>query len=746
MRRLKIFAIFFLFKISLVAQVGEELYRPTFHYTPRINWMNDPNGLVYFKGKYHLFYQYNPSGTEPNNISWGHAISTDLVHWEEKPVAIPAQNGVMIYSGSVIVDWNNTSGFGINGDPPLVAIYTGKSNVEDQRIAYSNDEGLTWTNYSQNPVLEMNNNQFRDPKVMWHQESQKWIMAVSLPAYQGIRFYSSANLKNWTLLSGFGSSGNVSGAWECPDFFRLPVDNDPTKMKWVLVHSIGTAQYFIGDFNGQHFSWENIAPGGILIDDFENISYNNWTATGAAFATGPSTGNGTFSGFLGNKLLISGNESEGKLVSRDFTIQKNYISFLMGGGYNPGKAYIKLVVNGHAVKTSTGMNEDLLKWRNWDVSALVGKTAHLEIVDSVISVSWGSGHINIDHIIQSDTPTDSRNYGQVDYGKDFYALQSFSDIPATDGRRIWLAWLNNWSYASKIPTSPWKGMMSIPREVKLETRNGQIKLVQKPVQELNILHKDTLTYRNKKLNAINDAIKNSVFKQFELRAKIAIANKAGFSLKFKKSASEYSQFRFDFVNQEILFNRTSPTAELTYDGYFAQLQVAPLIIENGYIDLRLFVDNSSAELFTAGGQVVMSNQIFPDSLSNKIELTALNEDILIEELDIWNFEKQSSLPPDTTDTTDTTNIADTTVLRDKLFRVYPNPVVDNNGITIKIKDDMVGKVVFKLFDVNGRLVSEFQPTTNSIIIPRSKLTPGKGIFFLRGSTGQFTRVEKLLIL
>ena len=746
MRRLKIFAIFFLFKISLVAQVGEELYRPTFHYTPRINWMNDPNGLVYFKGKYHLFYQYNPSGTEPNNISWGHAISTDLVHWEEKPVAIPAQNGVMIYSGSVIVDWNNTSGFGINGDPPLVAIYTGKSNVEDQRIAYSNDEGLTWTNYSQNPVLEMNNNQFRDPKVMWHQESQKWIMAVSLPAYQGIRFYSSANLKNWTLLSGFGSSGNVSGAWECPDFFRLPVDNDPTKMKWVLVHSIGTAQYFIGDFNGQHFSWENIAPGGILIDDFENISYNNWTATGAAFATGPSTGNGTFSGFLGNKLLISGNESEGKLVSRDFTIQKNYISFLMGGGYNPGKAYIKLVVNGQAVKTSTGMNEDLLKWRNWDVSALVGKTAHLEIVDSVISVSWGSGHINIDHIIQSDTPTDSRNYGQVDYGKDFYALQSFSDIPATDGRRIWLAWLNNWSYASKIPTSPWKGMMSIPREVKLETRNGQIKLVQKPVQELNILHKDTLTYRNKKLNAINDAIKNSVFKQFELRAKIAIANKAGFSLKFKKSASEYSQFRFDFVNQEILFNRTSPTAELTYDGYFAQLQVAPLIIENGYIDLRLFVDNSSAELFTAGGQVVMSNQIFPDSLSNKIELTALNEDILIEELDIWNFEKQSSLPPDTTDTTDTTNIADTTVLRDKLFRVYPNPVVDNNGITIKIKDDMVGKVVFKLFDVNGRLVSEFQPTTNSIIIPRSKLTTGKGIFFLRGSTGQFTRVEKLLIL
>ena len=183
-------------------------------------------------------------------------------------------------------------------------------------------------------------------------------------------------------------------------------------------------------------------------------------------------------------------------------------------------------------------------------------------------------------------------------------------------------------------------MMSIPREVKLETHNGQIKLVQKPIEELNILHKDTLTYRNKNLSVINNAIKNSVFKQFELKAKIATANKTGFSLKFKKNESQYSQFIFDFVNKEILFNRTSPTAELTIEGYFSQLQVAPLIVENGYIDLHLFVDNSSAELFTAGGQIVMSNQIFPDSTSNQIELTSLEQDILLEEFDIWNFEKQ----------------------------------------------------------------------------------------------------------
>jgi hypothetical protein len=174
-----------------------------------------------------------------------------------------------------------------------------------------------------------------------------------------------------------------------------------------------------------------------------------------------------------------------------------------------------------------------------------------------------------------------------------------------------------------------------------------------------------------------------------------------------------------------------------------------LINENGHIDLHLFVDNSSAELFSAGGQVVMSNQIFPDSLSNKIELTALDQDILFEEFDIWNFEKQSFLPPDatdTTDTTDTTATTDTIHLKDKLFRIYPNPVANNNGITIIIKDDMVGKLVFKLFDVTGRLISEFQPSTKSVVIPRNKLTNGKGIFFLRGSTGQFTRVEKLLVL
>jgi len=740
--RLRLLLFAFLSSQSLIAQIGDELFRPTFHYSPQRNWMNDPNGLVYYKGKYHLFYQYNPSGLQPANSSWGHATSTDLVNWEEKPVAIPVQNGIMAYSGSVVVDWNNTSGFGVNGQPPLVAIYTGKTTLEDQRIAYSNDEGMTWTNYAQNPVLEMNNNQFRDPKVMWHEPSQKWIMVVSQGYYQGLLFYSSTNLKNWTFLSGFGSVGNTAAAWECPDLFKLPVDNDPNKMKWVLVHSVGLGQYFVGDFNGQHFLWENIAPTGILIDDFESANYGNWTTTGTSFGAGPVTGTGIYSGFVGNKLISSRNESEGKLVSPNFIIQKNYISFLIGGGHNPGKAYIKLVVNNQPVRTSTGMNEDLLKWRNWDVSALIGKTARIEIVDSMTSVPWGWGHINIDHIIQSDASTDHINYGQVDYGKDFYAMQSFSDIPAQDGRRIWLAWLNNWNYASQLPTSPWKGMMSIPRELRLETRNGKIKLVQEPVEELKILRKDTLSYRNKDLTVINNEIKNLAFKRFELKAKIATANKTGFALKFKKKGGQYSQFQFDFVNNEILFSRTSPTDELTNLGYFSQLQVAPLLVENGYIDIHLFVDNSSAELFTAGGTMVMSNQIFPDSSNNQLELTNLGQEMPFEEIDIWNFEKRTLLP----DPPDPPDIPDTLRERERLFRVYPNPVGTGGEITIIIKDEMVGKIKFKLFDISGRLVSEFQPTSNSITIPRNKLPGATGLLFLKGTTGQFTRTEKLLML
>lgn len=724
---------------ALLAQVGSELYRPVFHYTPGFNWMSDPNGLVYYNGKYHMFYQYNPVGIQPANMSWGHAVSSNLVTWEEKPVAIPVQNGVQAYSGSVVVDWNNTSGFGINGKPPLVAIFTGASNVQDQRLAYSNDDGVSWTNYSQNPVLSMNNNQFRDPKVIWHEESQKWIMVVSQGSYQGIRYYSSKNLKNWTAMPGFGPAGNKSGFWECPDFFKLPVNNDTNKTKWVLVHSVTpNGQYFIGNFNGEYFEWEESAPSSILIDDFESSTYNNWTISGTSFSASPSTGTTAVSGYLGKKLTKSsfnGNGSQGKLVSANFTIQKKYISFLIGGGYFPENAYVKLVVNGEAVRRSTGMNEDLMKWRNWDVSSFIGQPARIEIIDSVTE-RWG--HINVDHIIQSDTVVETKNYGQVDYGKDFYAVQSFSDMP--DGRRIWLGWMNNWNYATQVPTSPWKGIMSVPREVTLETHNGQLKLVQKPIEELKAFRKNGLSFTNTNLSVINNSLRtvignsliNPIFKQFELKAKIAVLNKQGFSLKFKKNGLQYSEFVFDFIDKVIRFDR-SQSGALTSDQNFRDVQVAPLVIENGFIDIHLFVDNCSAELFSGGGQVVMSNQIFPDGTSNKIELTSLDGDLVFEEFEIWKMGKPSLA-------------SNPVVLKSRLFDVYPNPVENSDGITIKIKDEVAGSVKFRIFGASGMLVSEFQPSSNSIIIPRNKLAASKGLYFLSGSDGTTTQTEKLLVL
>ena len=710
--------------------------------------MSDPNGLVFYNGRYHLFYQYNPHGIQWGNMSWGHAVSTDLINWEEKPVAIPAQNGVMAYSGSVVVDWNNTSGFGINGKPPLIAIYTGASTVQDQRIAFSNDEGMTWTNYSQNPVISSNNNQFRDPKVFWHSDSGKWIMVVGLGYHNKVAVYSSPNLKNWTVLQHFGASENIAGFWECPDLFKLRLDDDSTNAKWVLIHSLAAkehAQYFIGDFDGEGFNWTKEAPTGQLIADFENEHYNGWTITGNAFGSSPPSGNlltqKIVSGYLGNKLVNSyanGISSQGKMVSPDFTIEKNYISFLIAGGDNINGTYIKLVVDGKVVKRATGSNDYYLKWKNWDVSDLIGKAGHIEIVDSVNS-GWNLGHIMVDHIIQSNVMIDKVNTGQLDYGEDFYAAQSFSDIPDSDGRRIWMGWLSNWSYAASIPTHPWKGVMSIPREVRLATHNGQVKLVQQPIDELKRLRKNGFTIKNKPISFINDklndyginSLSNSSYKRFELKAKIAVSGQKGFSLKFKKRGSQYTEYIFDLVNREIRFDR-SRSGAFTQDGMFRKMQVAPLIVENGFIDIHLFVDNCSAELFASNGQVVMSNLIFPDSTSNKIEFTPMDEDLHVEEFSIWDFEKTIALSGSALD-------------KFPLFQVYPNPILNSNGLTIKVKDEMVGKVKFRLIDATGKIFSEFQFESNSIILPGNKMPLNKGLYFLHASDGTTSQTERLVI-
>ncbi|WP_449538881.1 glycoside hydrolase family 32 protein [Ferdinandcohnia sp. Marseille-Q9671] len=246
-----------------------EKYRPQYHFSPEENWMNDPNGMVYYEGEYHLFYQYYPYGTTWGPMHWGHAISTDLVHWEHLPIGLtPDENG-MIFSGSAIVDWENTSGF-FNGGTGLVAIFTSADTYPDserprqrQSIAYSLDKGRTWIKYAGNPVLSDENiTDFRDPKVFWHHETAKWVMILA--AGQSVRLYTSSDLKTWDFASEFGAKdGSHLGVWECPDLFELPVDGNEENKKWVLLVSIGAephipegsrTQYFIGDFDGKTFT------------------------------------------------------------------------------------------------------------------------------------------------------------------------------------------------------------------------------------------------------------------------------------------------------------------------------------------------------------------------------------------------------------------------------------------------------------------------------------------------------------
>ncbi|HLL95166.1 MAG TPA: glycoside hydrolase family 32 protein [Spirosoma sp.] len=266
--------------LALLASIGQnsfgqtnrsnaqsEAYRPQYHFTPKAHWMNDPNGMVYFNGTYHLFFQYHPGGTTWGPMHWGHTTSKDMVHWQEQPIALYPDSLGTIFSGSAVVDVNNTSGFGKNGQTPLIAVFTHHNvdlekkktgKFQYQSLAYSLDEGKTWTKYAGNPVLPNPGiTDFRDPKVRWYEARKRWIM--TLATKDRITFYSSPDLKSWAKESEFGNDvGAHGGVWECPDLF--PLDHN-SKKAWVLLVSInpggpngGSAtQYFVGDFDGIEF-------------------------------------------------------------------------------------------------------------------------------------------------------------------------------------------------------------------------------------------------------------------------------------------------------------------------------------------------------------------------------------------------------------------------------------------------------------------------------------------------------------
>lgn len=243
-------------------------WRPKYHFTSEKNWINDPNGLFYLNGEYHLYYQHNPFENKWGHMSWGHATSKDLISWTHLPVAIPEvetkDTTTWIFSGSAVIDKNNTSGFGTKSKPPIVAMFTAdqpKQRKESQFIAYSNDGGLTYSQYLGNPVIDLNKKDFRDPAVFWHDQSKQWVMTVAMVDERQVRIYGSKNLKDWTVLSDFGPAGYTRHGWECPSLLPLQVDGS-SKTKWVLLVSSGgehgpLMQYFIGDFDGTTFKDDN---------------------------------------------------------------------------------------------------------------------------------------------------------------------------------------------------------------------------------------------------------------------------------------------------------------------------------------------------------------------------------------------------------------------------------------------------------------------------------------------------------
>lgn len=465
--------------------------RPRYHFTPPQNFVNDPNGLVFYDGEYHLFYQHNPFGTTWGHMSWGHAVGQDLIHWEHLPVALAEEDSLMMFSGSAVVDWQNTSGFGVDGQPPLVAIYTGHTEPEqNQNIAYSTDRGRTWTKFEGNPVIAIAARDFRDPKVFWHDASAQWIMVTVISDQHKVRFDGSPDLKKWTYLSEFGPAGAIDGQWECPDLFPLSVEGEPDLKKWVLkVDALrGTgAQYFVGEFDGTRFVHE-------------------------------------------------------------------------------------------------GPTDEILR---------------------------------------------------VDHGEDFYAAQSWNEEP--HGRRIWIGWMNNWHYGNEIPTSPWRGLFSIPREIRLQKIAGGYRLIQQPIEEFEQLRKplfqiaDTdIGHVNAKLSDLKLPIAQEIDVQFTLQSA------SEFGLKLHMGQNENTLIGYDSESEELFVDRRY-SGDHSFSDRFAGIHRAALPLTEGKISLHIFLDSCSVEVFGNEGAVVISDLIFPSSETVRLELYTQGGNIEIETLEIWEL-------------------------------------------------------------------------------------------------------------
>lgn len=625
----------------LATAVAEEPMRPGFHFTAEMNWLNDPNGLVYHDGEWHLFYQYNPFGDTWGHMSWGHAVSRDLLSWEHLPVAIPEKDGIMAFSGSAVVDHANTSGFGTKENPPMVAIYTGhREGRQDQRLAYSNDKGRTWTMFEGNPVLDVEKADFRDPKVFWHAPTRRWVMVVALPIDRKASFYASSDLKKWEHLSDFGPAGSVKGIWECPDLFEAPIDGTNQK-RWMLSINLGDhsvaggsgAQYFTGGFDGKVFtadplpSTNGTLPAflkGKVIADFER-GFEGWEISGDAFGTqssaGTVPGQHPVLGFQG-KGLVNGFEKgdgpTGRMTSATFKITKPWLNFLIGGGENSRNLAATLIIDGQLVRSATGRKTEEMHWVAWPVSEFLGKEAQVQLVDQE-SGDWG--HLLFDHLILSDHPAKSapEPVNWVDYGRDMYAEVTWSGVP--DGKPRWIGWMSNWKYAGLTPTKPWRSAMSLPRTISLRKDGARYTLIQRPVEQLAQWRGEAVKINGKTIAEANEQLTNVKGKRFDILLQIDPGDASEAGIKLRVGNGQETLVGWSRATGELFVDRTK-SGETGFHPEFPGRQVAPLAVKNGLLELRIVMDDCSAEVFADGGAIVLTDLIFPSEGSQGLAFFA----------------------------------------------------------------------------------------------------------------------------
>jgi fructan beta-fructosidase len=436
-------------------------------------------------------------------MSWGHAVSEDLVRWKHLPVALLEENGVMIFSGSAVVDHQNTSGFGKDGKPPMVAIYTGHGHGRQvQSIAYSNDRGRTWTKYAGNPVIDIGSPEFRDPKVSWHEASRRWVMVVAKPDQRKVLFWGSPDLKKWEQLGEFGPQGEVRGIWECPDLFEQPVyrgDEKTDQTRWVLVINIngGTpaggsgTQYFVGRFDGKTF------------------------------------------------------------------------------------------VNDNA--------KDVKLW--------------------------------------------------ADYGADFYAGVSWSDVPKSDGRRIWIGWMSNWRYAGQEPTKPWRTAQSFPRELRLKETPGGLRLAQSLVKELATLREgEALQIDTASIAPDTDVLRGKDLSgdTLELVATFENVDAKQFGLKVRVGEKQETLVGYDAGRKELFVDKTR-SGRIDFHKEFAARHAAPVVWGSKRVVMHVLVDRSSVELIGDDGLVSITERIFPDPESRGVSTFAAGGGATLVSLRAWKL-------------------------------------------------------------------------------------------------------------